>query len=176
MSLIDLTSMAEPDEELQEKIEETLEGLREDIPDFCYQCGKCTSGCEAFILLELEPHSIMGKSRAGFIDELVNSDEIWTCMQCFKCQERCPQDLSPVRMIFALKNLAVASGKEIPSGYQKMLQSVLGNGLIQQTKEVLNRANNTRKRDDYDLPPVPQPEDMDKVQQILIKATQEKLR
>jgi heterodisulfide reductase subunit C len=62
MSIVDLTSMAEPQRDAQKRIGAVLCGLSEDIPDFCFQCGKCTSGCEAFILLELEPHKIMALS------------------------------------------------------------------------------------------------------------------
>lgn len=177
MSITDLTSMAKPEEEQKEKVYDILGGLDEEISSFCYQCGKCTSGCEAFILLELEPHRVMTLSKSGFIDELMNSDEIWSCLTCLKCKERCPQDLAPVDVIFALKNLAVSSGKEIHSGYSNMLQSVLSSGLIQKPKEVKNRYNEGRDRDSMELPPCPKPdgEKSKELQQRLMKIAQERL-
>lgn len=176
MSMIDLTSMAEPEAEGQKKVNDIMAGLKEDIPDDCYQCGKCTSGCEAFILTELEPHKVMALSKAGFIDELVNSNEIWTCVTCLKCKERCPQDLAPVDVIYALKNIAVSMGKQIDSGYSNMLQSVLGTGYIQSPKEVVDRDNNAVTRDSLGLPKVKGPEEMPKLQQVLMKAATEILR
>lgn len=178
MSIVDLTSMAEPEKEEREKVLEIMSGLDEDIPNFCYQCGKCTSGCEAFILTELEPHRIMALSKAGYIDELVNSDVIWTCVTCLKCKERCPQDLAPIDVIFALKNLAVSTGKQIHTGYSNMLQSVLATGMIQQIKKVRNRKNEGVDRESLDLPECPKPteEETGKIQQILMKAAQERLR
>ncbi|MCK4614079.1 MAG: 4Fe-4S dicluster domain-containing protein [Thermoplasmata archaeon] len=176
MTIVDLTSMVEPQGELQDKINGMLDSMSEDISNFCFQCGKCTSGCEAFILLELEPHRIMALVKNGFIDELVNSDIIWTCMTCFKCKERCPQGMAPVNVLFALKNLAVAMGKQIPSGYTNMLQNVLGTGLIQAPKEVLNRKNETIDREKLNLPPIQRPEDPAKFQQIIMKAATETLR
>ena len=136
MSIVDLTSMGEPQAELRREINERLSKLRDEISDYCFQCAKCTSGCEAHKLLELEPHKIVALLKRGLIDELVNSDVIWTCMSCFKCKERCPQRVAPVDILFSLKNLAVLSGKEIPGKYTAMLQSVLSIGLIQDVQSV----------------------------------------
>ncbi len=176
MSIVDLTSMAEPEGEAQKKVNEIIKGLKEDIPNDCYQCGKCTSGCEAFILTELEPHKVMALSKSGFIDELLNSSEIWTCVTCLKCKERCPQDLAPVDVIFAVKNIAVVSGKQIDSGYSNMLQAVLGTGFIQSPKEVVDRENNAVTREGLGLTPMKGPEEIAKLQQVLMKAAMETLR
>ncbi len=170
MSIVDLTSMAKPEKDKVGNINNILSALSENIPNYCYQCGKCTSGCEAFILLELEPHKIMALTKSGFVDELVNSDIIWTCMTCYKCMERCPQDLAPVEVLYALKNLAVASGKQINAGYTNMLQNVIGTGYIQTPKEVLNRENEAVNREALGLPPAPSLEDPAKFQQTVMKA------
>ena len=52
MSITDLTSMAEAQVAQRQEINERLRKLREEVGDFCYQCAKCTSGCEAHKLLE----------------------------------------------------------------------------------------------------------------------------
>ncbi|MBN1390077.1 MAG: 4Fe-4S dicluster domain-containing protein, partial [Candidatus Thermoplasmatota archaeon] len=100
MSVIDLTSMAEAQAADRQEINIRLQRLREEVSDHCYQCAKCTSGCEAHKLLELEPHRIVALLKSGLIDELINSDIIWTCMSCFKCKERCPQKVAPVNILF----------------------------------------------------------------------------
>lgn len=176
MAIVDLTSMAKPEEDAKTKVNLMLNAINENMLNYCYQCGKCTSGCEAFILLELEPHRIMALTKNGFIDELVNSDIIWTCMTCMKCKERCPQDVAPVQVIYTLKNIAVASGKQIHTGYSNMLQSVLGSGFIQQPKTVLTRNNESRTREQLGLPAINGPKDMAKFQQVLMKAATEVLR
>ena len=125
MSIKDLTSMGESQDDLRNEMNNRLSDLKEEVCDYCFQCGKCTSGCEAHKLLELEPHKISALLKRGLIDEMINSDIIWTCMSCFKCRERCPQKVPPVDILFALKNMAVASGKQIPGKYTNMLQSIL---------------------------------------------------
>ena len=175
MSIVDLTSMGESQTELRKEINERLSRLQDEISDYCFQCAKCTSGCEAHKLLELEPHKIVALLKRGLIDELVNSDVIWTCMSCFKCRERCPQKVAPVDILFALKNMAVASGKQIPGKYTNMLQSILSIGLIQDVQSVTTRNDKTMKRDNLGLPTVSKPVDVAKFQMILSKLAVEKV-
>lgn len=175
MSITDLTSMGEPQTELQKEINERLRKLQDEKSDYCYQCAKCTSGCEAHKLLELEPHKIVALLKRGLIDEMVNSDVIWTCMSCFKCRERCPQKVAPVEILFALKNLAVASGKQIPGNYTSLLQSVLSIGLIQDIKSITTSDNKTKSRSDLGLPDISKPVDPTKFQMMLSKIAVEKI-
>jgi len=175
MSITDLTSMTMPEKENKARIKKMLTKLQEDIPEFCFQCGKCTSGCEAMKLLELEPHKIMSMSKLGFIDELINSDIIWTCITCYKCKERCPQRVAPVEVLYSIKNIAIASGKQVPGEYSNILQSVLVSGLIQAVKEVRTRDLEAKNRDQLGLPPAPAPKDPAKFQQVLMKAATETL-
>ena len=175
MSITDLTSMGEPQTKLRREINERLNKLKDEISDYCYQCAKCTSGCEAHKLLELEPHKIVALLKRGLIDEMVNSDVIWTCMSCFKCRERCPQKVAPVDILFALKNMAVARGKQIPGNYTALLQSVLSIGLIQDIKNVTTRDNKTKNRSDMGLPDISKPIDAAKFQMMISKIAIEKV-
>ena len=176
MTVVDLTSMAAPEGERRDGINAALRALAEQKADYCYQCGKCTGGCEAFILLELEPHKIMALTRAGFIDEMVGSDIIWTCMTCQKCRERCPQDTAPVQVLHILKNMAVLSGRQIGTGYTNMLQSVLGTGFMQMPVDVASRSGESRNRESLGLPPLQGPEDMEKFQMTVMSTATEQLR
>ena len=175
MGIVDLTSMGESQVKLRNEINERLSRLQDEISDYCYQCAKCTSGCEAHKLLELEPHKIVALLKRGLIDEMVNSDVIWTCMSCFKCRERCPQKVAPVEILFALKNMAVASGKQIPGNYTALLQSVLSIGLIQDVKSVSTRDSKTKNRKDIGLLDISKPSDPTKFQMIISKLAVEKV-
>ena len=96
-------------------------------------------------------------------------------MSCFKCRERCPQKVAPVEILFALKNMAVASGKQIPGKYTAMLQSILSMGLIQDIQSIADCNNKTIKRDNLDLPAVSKPIDTAKFQKVLTKLAVEKV-
>ena len=167
--------MGKPQSEIKSEINQRLSKLRDELSDYCFQCAKCTSGCEAHKLLELEPHKIVALLKRGLIDEMVNSDIIWTCMSCFKCRERCPQKVAPVEILFALKNLAVASGKQIPGNFSSLLQSVLSIGLIQDVKSVSTRNQKTVSRTDLGLPEISKPVDPQKFQMVISKIAMEKI-
>ena len=126
-------------------------------------------------LLELEPHKIMSMTKMGLIDELVNSDIIWTCITCYKCKERCPQRVAPVEVLYALKNIAIAAGKQVPGEYSNILQSVLVSGLIQGVKDARTRDLQAVNRDGLKLPALPAPKDPAKFQQVLMKAATQTL-
>jgi heterodisulfide reductase subunit C len=175
MGIVDLTSMGEPQVQIREEINKRLQKLKDELSDYCYQCGRCTSGCEAHKLLELEPHKIVALLKRGLIDEMTNSDIIWTCMSCFKCRQRCPQNVAPVEILFALKNMVVASGKQIPGNYSAYLQSVLSKGIIQDEKLVNTRENKTVRRSDFKLPELTIPEDSGKFMGLLSKLAMEKV-
>jgi heterodisulfide reductase subunit C len=167
--------MGESQTALKNEINERLKKLQDEFSEYCYQCAKCTSGCEAHKLLELEPHKIIALLKRGLIDEMVNSEVIWTCMSCFKCRERCPQKVAPVDVLFSLKNLAVASGQQIPGNYTAMLQSVLSIGLLQDVKSVTTRDNKTKTRNELGLPELSKPADPTKFQMMLSKVAVEKV-
>jgi len=175
MSITDLTSMGAPQYEQRNEINMRLTRLLDEISDYCYQCAKCTSGCEAHKLLELEPHKIVALLKRGLIDEMVNNEIIWTCMSCFKCRERCPQKISPVDILFTLKNYAVASGKQIPGNYTNLLQSVLSIGLLQDVKSMPTKDNVVKNRSDIGLPEISKPEDPAKFQMMISKIAVEKV-
>ncbi len=175
MSIIDLTSMSESQTSIKNEINQRLTKIQDELSDYCYQCAKCTSGCEAHKLLELEPHKIIALLKRGLIDEMINSEIIWTCMSCFKCRERCPQKVAPVDVLFSLKNLAVASGKQIPGNYTAILQSVLSTGLLQEIKNVITKDNKTKTRNDLGLPEISKPIDPTKFQMMLSKSAVEKI-
>lgn len=175
MSIVDLTSMSESQTAIKNEINQRLSKLRDEVSDYCYQCAKCTSGCEAHKLLELEPHKIIALLKRGLIDEMTNSDVIWTCMSCFKCRERCPQKVAPVEVLFALKNMAVASGKQIPGNYTAWLQSVLSIGLLQDVKSVSTNDNKIKNRSELKLPELSKPTDPTKFQMMLSKIAVEKV-
>ncbi|MDG6225669.1 MAG: 4Fe-4S dicluster domain-containing protein [Candidatus Thermoplasmatota archaeon] len=175
MGITDLTSMAEVETEARRELNERLLRLREEASYYCYQCAKCTAGCEAHKLLELEPHRIVALLKRGLVQEMVNSDIIWTCLSCFKCKERCPQKVAPVNILFALKNLAVASGKEVPGDYTAMLTSAMGMGLIQDVQTVTTRGGETRTREGLCLPPISVPTDPAKFQMTVMTVAMEKV-
>jgi len=154
MSLVDLMSMAKPNEDLHRKIIAKLGRI--ELMN-CFQCSKCTGGCTIFKLLELTPHEVMKLAKLGFIQELIASEIIWTCATCLKCTERCPQRASPYHVIMALRNIAVEQEAKIPEAYLKAVSQILETGLAQAVEKVTTKRTETLDREKLGLPNIKYP-------------------
>lgn len=105
-------------------------------PEYCHQCGKCSSGCPAANFLDFRPRRIMAMVQLGFVEELLKSEEIWKCANCLACKERCPRDVAPYDVIQALQNLAFEHKVVFPKGYSTIVNSLLKEGIIQKPIKV----------------------------------------
>jgi len=173
--ITDLMSNAVPNPDYRAMVSGILKKVGEDDPGLCIQCGKCTSGCEAFKLSELEPHRIMALYKVGLLDEVASASVIWTCMSCMKCEERCPQNLSPVDTILGIKNVSIMQGGSVSDGLSAQLNSLMENGYIQAPQVVPTRGGGSVSRDDLGLPPAPKPEDPEKFLNVLMNTMGELL-
>lgn len=97
----------------REKLNQVLGGFSH---NYCYQCGACVADCPTHRYLdEFNPRTIILKALFGFEEELTGTDSlIWNCTNCYNCHERCPQNVSPVEVIIALKNISFQEGRQIP--------------------------------------------------------------
>lgn len=105
-------------------------------PEYCHQCGKCSSGCPAADFFDFRPRKIMAMVQLGFIKELLESDDIWKCAQCLACKERCPRDVAPYDVIQALQQLAFKYNFVFPKGYLTLINSILKEGTVQKATKV----------------------------------------
>jgi len=98
--------------------------------NYCYQCGACVPVCpSARYAPGFNPRVIVLAALLGMEDHLIRPDSpIWLCTNCYSCYERCPQDVRPIEVIIALKNMAVKEGKA-PEAITKYSDSIAKTGL-----------------------------------------------
>ena len=121
----------------REKLNDLAEGYRHNL---CYQCGACVGDCPAANYSDFfNPRLIILKALLGFEDELISPvSEIWNCTNCYTCSERCPQDVRPVDVIIALKNLCIAEGKA-PDIVHTVSDAVLAAGITTKVTALIER-------------------------------------
>ncbi len=91
----------------------------------------------------------MLKAILGFEEELINPEsEIWECTNCYTCSERCPQDVRPIDVIIAMKNLSIQEGKA-PEVISKIYDSVLQSGITTKISSLVER-----RREELGLAPL----------------------
>ena len=95
-----------------------IEQLRKDIRFIeglkaCINCGTCTAICPAAQFYDYDPRKIadtLQKGNEAEIEQLLKSDTIWYCGECFSCKTRCPRGNTPGYIIQSLRNLAQQNG------------------------------------------------------------------
>lgn len=92
-----------------------LEEVNEMIGDVpiqrCYHCRKCTAGCPLAFAMEYNPNRIIKMIQMGMKEEVLGSSTIWICASCETCVTRCPNQVDIARMIDALRQMCIESGR-----------------------------------------------------------------
>jgi hypothetical protein len=68
------------------------------------------------------------------------------CSNCFTCFDRCPQDVKPIEVIIALKNLMAKEGI-VPKGVDRLVDGLLSTG-----RSALVTSATHRRREELGLP------------------------
>ncbi len=133
--------------DFRDKLNAVAEGFRH---NYCYQCGACVADCPANNYSQtFNPRLILLKSLLGFEEELIRADsEIWNCTNCYTCSERCPQDVRPVDVIIALKNLCTQRGVS-PEMVPKIAAAVHDSGITTMVTSLVEK-----RRVEYGLSPM----------------------
>ncbi len=139
-----------------------LEQLGGNRVNLCYQCGACAGDCpSARFHEEFNPREVMMTALTGGLDTLLAPDSIiWKCSNCYNCYERCPQDVRPVEVILALKNLAQEDHTQ-PEVVEGTVETIRKTGRSAPVISTL-----ARKRESMGLPPLPKI-DMEEIHAIL---------
>jgi len=98
--------------EFRDKLDGVLGGMSH---NYCYQCGSCVADCPTHQFLpEFSPRTIILQALYGMEEELTGEDSlIWNCTNCYNCYERCPQEVEPIEVIIALKNISREKGTHL---------------------------------------------------------------
>ena len=68
----------------------------------CNQCGKCSAGCPVAFSMDLLPNQVIRLAQLG-IEEVLESQTIWTCAACLTCVSRCPKGIDLPRVMEAMR-------------------------------------------------------------------------
>lgn len=151
------------DHGFREELGLILEG---DGVSFCYQCGACVGDCPtARFSPDFNPREIMLKVLYGMQRELISyTSPIWECSNCFTCFDRCPQQVKPVEVIVALKNLMARRGI-VPEGVEGLARGVLTTG-----RSAKQTGATDKRRNALGLPPL-EPIPVDELRAIVDEET-----
>ncbi|MCZ7383227.1 MAG: heterodisulfide reductase-related iron-sulfur binding cluster [Candidatus Methanoperedens sp.] len=111
-----------------------LKALKEvfDLPAIrkCYECGACVNDCPVVkINPEFNPNEIIGKLLSGELEAVIESHNIWRCVDCYTCYELCPQKMGMNKIFDKLKHIALEKGKG-PKGFAASIEMFKKDGRL----------------------------------------------
>ncbi len=68
----------------------------------CNQCGRCSAGCPVAFGMDLLPNQVIRLAQLG-LEDVLQSQTIWTCAACLTCVARCPKGIDLPRVMEALR-------------------------------------------------------------------------
>jgi len=126
ITLIDPIDMSKLDSKFREEIKSMPNG--EEL-SACFACSTCTAACPIANMWKYKPHQLIRMILLGMKEEVLTSDEIWLCLTCYQCQERCPQKVRVTDIFFDCKNLAAEEG-HIPPNVAVLAKELLTKGQL----------------------------------------------
>jgi heterodisulfide reductase subunit C len=85
-------------------------------PFACNQCGKCSAGCPVAADMDLLPNQVIRLVQLG-LEEVLQSQTIWSCAACLACSTRCPKGLDLPRIMEALRVIQLQrAGNKMDNG------------------------------------------------------------
>jgi heterodisulfide reductase subunit C len=120
-----------------------------DVLKLCFQCGLCTGSCiVSRNVATFRPRQILRMVQLGLRD-ILKSEDIWRCVTCYTCNERCPQGVKLTDVFTVLKNRATHEGL-LPKAIKELLKVIYEFGRIYEMGDVQEF-----EREDLELPAIP---------------------
>jgi Fe-S oxidoreductase len=103
-----------------------LEAYNKTKAYYCLDCGKCTANCPVSTYYEgFSPRLLVKNATEGFGDDLVAASQLWDCLTCNTCAERCRSDVQFAEFIRELRSEAVVNENEGVCSHNGVLQGLM---------------------------------------------------
>ncbi len=76
----------------------------------CLQCGSCGGSCPNGADMEYTPRTLFALIAADRREQVLASNTMWTCVSCYLCTARCPQEIPITEIVYTLKRKSIAEG------------------------------------------------------------------
>ena len=98
----------EPEVDVNVSSEEVISrALKKTNVQYCLECGKCSGSCPISKVNDgYSPRRTVERFLLGFGGKVLSSEDLWTCLTCFTCAERCPSDVRYPEFVRACRRVA----------------------------------------------------------------------
>lgn len=93
----------------------------------CYQCGLCSGVCPWNMVRNFLVRRIMRQAQLGLVD--FEDEDMWRCVTCQACVERCPRNVGIIDVMKALRRGITELGiAKIPDSLRITIKNIAGTG------------------------------------------------
>jgi len=93
----------------------------------CYQCGLCTGVCPWNTVRSFLVRRIMHQAQLGLVD--FEDEDMWLCVTCRACVERCPRSVGIIDVMKALRRGITELGiAKVPDSLRITIKNISGTG------------------------------------------------
>jgi len=98
-----------------------------DILKLCYQCGLCTGTCPWNMVRSFMVRRLIHQAQLGLTD--FEDEDVWTCVACRLCVDRCPRGVEIPDIMRALRRVIVEVGAgKVPDSLRIAIKNISGVG------------------------------------------------
>jgi len=97
---------------------------------YCGECGVCSGSCPVSrVFPDYSPKLLVGKilfsADLGMEDEALKDPDIWRCLTCGLCIQRCPQKVDYQEFIRGMREESLAAGNKPDYAHHAIFQSIM---------------------------------------------------
>jgi len=88
-------------------LEVISKALKKTNVQYCLECGKCSGSCPISRVNDAySPRRTVERFLLGFGGSMLSGADLWTCLTCYTCTERCPSDVRYPEFVRACRRVA----------------------------------------------------------------------
>lgn len=104
-----------------------VKGEGGEIVKACYQCGLCSGTCPWTLVKSFMVRRMMHQAQLGLVD--FENEEMWTCVTCRNCVQRCPRGVEIIDVMRAFRRSIVSMGlAKVPDSLRLTMKNIAGTG------------------------------------------------
>ena len=93
----------------------------------CYQCGLCSGTCPWNLVRSFPVRRMIHEAQLGVVD--FEDEDVWTCVACRFCVQRCPRGVAVPDIMRALRRVIVEVGTgKVPDSLRLTMKNISGVG------------------------------------------------
>ncbi len=97
---------------------------------FCQDCGVCTGSCPVSrVLPGFSPQQMVGKfvlsADLGLEDEALSDRDMWSCLTCALCLQRCPSKVEYLEFVRAVREEAFRTGNKATFAHDGVIETIV---------------------------------------------------